>query len=268
MITEQITWLLLFLLGIITGLIAAIFGMGGGLLTVPVLTFWRVPIVEAAATSLVGAFLSAVSGSFQNWRTKQINWRLSLQLGLFGIFPAQLGAALGNIIPEIWLSWSFAIFLLLQIYLITLRQKVVIEGIEKKDDDSNCSEDVHSSTNLKNIWDIGIIGLLAGAISGLFGLSGGTVIVPLQLILWSEPIKVAVRTSLGAMIPITISGISQHAWHGHVLWIPGLCLGLGNIVGAQIGSRWLTHLPEKLVNLLFRLILFSLAIYMFGKAVI
>ncbi|HEY9848544.1 MAG TPA: sulfite exporter TauE/SafE family protein [Leptolyngbyaceae cyanobacterium] len=268
MTPELMTWLLLFLFGIITGLIAAIFGMGGGLITVPFLTFWGVPIVEAAATSLVGAFLSAVSGSLQNWRTKQINWRIALQLGLFGIFTAQLGAALGDIIPEIWLSWSFAIFLLLQIYLINLRQKVSIEELEEKESQSNYPEETDNSINNKNIWDIATIGALAGIISGLFGLSGGTVMVPLQLIFWMEPIKVAVRTSLGAMIPITISGISQYAWQGHVLWIPGLCLGLGNILGAQIGSRWLTHLPEKIVNLLFRLILLSLAIYMFGKAAI
>jgi uncharacterized membrane protein YfcA len=67
MTAEPTTWALLFLLGTSTGLLAGIFGVGGGLLIVPALTLWGLPLAQATATSLVGVLLSAVSGTVQNW---------------------------------------------------------------------------------------------------------------------------------------------------------------------------------------------------------
>lgn len=106
------------------------------------------------------------------------------------------------------------------------------------------------------------IGLLVGLLSGLFGVRGGLVMVPLQMLLLNEPIKSAVRTSLGAIVAIAISALAQHAWNGNVLWIPGLCLGLGGIVGAQIGTRLLPKFPDCTVNLMFRWTLIMLVVYM------
>ncbi|QYO68726.1 sulfite exporter TauE/SafE family protein [Leptolyngbya sp. 7M] len=77
-----------------------------------------------------------------------------------------------------------------------------------------------------------------------------------------ESIKAAVRTSLGAIVAIAISGLAQHAWNGNVLWIPGLCLGMGGVLGAQFGTRLLPRLPDQTVNLLFRVFLIGLAVYM------
>jgi hypothetical protein len=91
--------------------------------------------------------------------------------------------------------------------------------------------------------------------------------VPLQMLFLLEPIKSAVRTSLGAIVPIAASALAQHAWNNNVLWIPGLCLGLGGILGAQVGTRLLPHLPDRTVNLLFRLFLIVLAVYMALRAV-
>lgn len=86
--------------------------------------------------------------------------------------------------------------------------------------------------------------------------------VPLQMLFLGETIKAAVRTSLGAIVAIAVSGLTQHAWNGNVLWIPGLCLGLGGILGAQFGTRLLPRLPDRTVNLLFRAFLIGLAAYM------
>ena len=91
--------------------------------------------------------------------------------------------------------------------------------------------------------------------------------VPLQMLFLGEAIKSAVRTSLGAIVAIAISGLVQHTWNGNVLWIPGLCLGLGGIVGAQAGTRLLPRLSEHTVNLLFRLFLIGLAAYMAMRAI-
>ena len=251
-------WVLLLVLGTCTGTLSGLLGIGGGLLMVPALTMFGVPLVQATATSLVGVFLSSVSGSLRNLRMKELNWRVSLVLAAFGIFTAQGGAWLGDRIPDHWLSLSFAGLLLLTIYLMNLRQSLKSRHAINAE---LPTESKLASNPIRYAPTAGI-GLLVGLLSGLFGVGGGLVMVPLQMLLLNEPIKSAVRTSLGAIVAIAVSALAQHAWNGNVLWIPGLCLGLGGIVGAQIGTRLLPRFPDRTVSLTFRYTLIILAVYM------
>jgi hypothetical protein len=82
------------------------------------------------------------------------------------------------------------------------------------------------------------IGLLAGLLSGLFGVGGGTVIVPLLVLVLALNQRLAAGTSLAAIIPIASVGVISYALNDSVAWIPGLILAAGAVVGAQIGT-WL-----------------------------
>lgn len=230
---------------------------------VPALTLFNVPLVQATATSLVGVFLSSVSGSIRNLKAGELNWQVSLLLSLFGIFTAQVGAWLGDRIPDATLSLAFAGLLLVTIYLIQLKQQLK----KKQSVEPELVGNDSSSAQGYPMIPIAGIGLLAGVLSGLFGVGGGVVMVPLQMLFLGEGIKSAVRTSLGAIVAIAISGLAQHAWNNNVLWIPGICLGLGGILGAQVGSRLLPRLSDKTVNQLFRLFLIGLAVYMALRAI-
>ncbi|MGF1496813.1 MAG: sulfite exporter TauE/SafE family protein [Elainellaceae cyanobacterium] len=262
---------LLFLTGIFTGVLSGVLGIGGGVLLVPALTLFGTSTVQATATSLVGVFLSATSGSLQNLRTKQLNWRIALTLGAFGILTAQLGAWLGDRIPDTALSLGFAALLLVTIYLMNLRKRLKQEqsgqGEDEPDNGDRPDDDSGADQQTYRFKPIAGIGLLAGVLSGLFGVGGGVVMVPLQVLFLREPIKVAVRTSLGAIVAIAISGIIQHTLNNNVLWLPGLCIGVGGVLGAQIGTRLLPKLPDRMVNLLFRLLLIALAVYMVVRGV-
>ncbi|WP_345800099.1 sulfite exporter TauE/SafE family protein [Microbacterium sp. AZCO] len=91
------------------------------------------------------------------------------------------------------------------------------------------------------------IGLLAGLMSGLFGVGGGTVIVPLLVLLLKFDQRLAAGTSLAAIVPTAAVGVVSYAVHGSVAWIPALILAAGAVVGAQIGT-WL--LPKVSVTAL------------------
>ncbi|MGI0492914.1 sulfite exporter TauE/SafE family protein, partial [Alkalinema pantanalense CENA528] len=114
----------LFGLGIVTGAVAGILGIGGGLLIVPVLSLWSIPLVQATATSLVGVWLSAVSGTVQNWRKGQWDGRSSIVLALFGMVTAALGAWVGRVLPNAAISFSFAGLMGVIVYLMDLKQKL------------------------------------------------------------------------------------------------------------------------------------------------
>jgi uncharacterized membrane protein YfcA len=263
MLETPVGWVILLILGTCTGVLSGLLGIGGGLLMVPALTVFGVPLVQAIATSLVGVLLSSLSGSWRNLRAGELNWRVSLLLAVFGIITAQMGAWLGDRLPEAWLSLAFAVLLLITIFLMNLRQKLQQrQKLQPTVEQEHQPEEQPLASPTLQVGPTAIIGLLAGILSGLFGVGGGVVMVPLQMLFLNEAIKSAVRTSLGAIVPISISGLAQHTWNHNVLWIPGICLGLGGILGAQFGTRLLPRLPDRMVSRLFRAFLIGLAGYM------
>lgn len=242
---------LLVVMGIVTGTVAGILGIGGGLLIVPMLTLWPLALVQATATSLLGVMVSAISGSWRNWQQGELNLRRSMVLGLFGLPTAQVGAWLANQISDRVLAFSFAAFLVGMIVLVAWKKRI--------------QQNPLSSQNGSR--GIPPIGLLAGLLSGLFGVGGGAVMVPLQMVVLGEPIKSAVRTSLGAIALVAISGLIRYGIQGNVLWLPGLALAIGGMVGAQIGTRVLRQLSSDRVNQWFQALLVLLALYMSWRGI-
>ncbi len=247
----------LFLIGILTGILSGLLGIGGGLLMVPALTLFGVSLVQATATSLVAVFLSAVSGSLQNLRMGDLDKSAALLLAGFGIVTAQVGAWLGDRLLDRTLALGFAGLLIVTIYMMMLKQRL-------QNRESALSEQLPAQENTQPslLPRTAGIGILAGLLSGLFGVGGGVVMVPLQMLLLAQPIKIAVRTSLGAIVVIAVSGIVQHSLNSNVLWVPGLCLGIGGIIGAQFGTRLLPKVPDLVVGRMFQMLLLGLAIYM------
>ncbi len=88
------------------------------------------------------------------------------------------------------------------------------------------------------------IGLLAGLLSGLFGVGGGTVIVPLLVLFLHFNQRLGAGTSLAAIVPTATVGVISYAISGSVAWIPALILAAGAVVGAQIGTRLLPRISQ------------------------
>jgi len=252
----------LFLLGIGTGFLSGIFGVGGGFIIVPALTFLGFSVINAAATSLVGVLLTAISGSWQNWLNSQLNWRVCGQIALVGIPAAQVGAWVGDRLSDRWLAVIFSGLLLLTIYLIHWR-----ESLNQHADNAANKPGVEPIVSQPfSRWKFAQIGAIAGVMSGIFGIGGGIVMVPLQILLLGESITTAAPTSLGAMVAIAASGLIQHTWHHHVLWIPGICLGTGGIIGVQLGTWLLPHVSTTWINRWFQFFLICLALYMLEES--
>ena len=108
----------------------------------------------------------------------------------------------------------------------------------------------------KLLW----IGLGGGLLSGLLGVGGGIVMVPL-LVLWAGYAqRDAHAISLGAIIPISIAGIATYGVAGEVRYWPALALAAGSIVGARIGAGWLARIDERLLKVVFGTFLIGVAV--------
>ncbi|WP_284992044.1 sulfite exporter TauE/SafE family protein [Arthrobacter sp. efr-133-TYG-120] len=95
-----------------------------------------------------------------------------------------------------------------------------------------------------------LLGIVTGYLSGLFGVGGGVVVVPALLLLGVDQ-RIAVGSSVAAILPTSIVGAAGYAISGNVDWLAGLMLALGIIAGAQLGSYLLARLPKDLLFWLF-----------------
>jgi uncharacterized protein len=106
------------------------------------------------------------------------------------------------------------------------------------------------------------IGLFGGLFSGLLGVGGGLIMVPL-LVLWAGyPQREAHAASLGAIIPISAAGVITYAAAGEVQIAEAVALAVGAIAGAQVGARALARAGERTLKLAFGALLLVVAILM------
>jgi uncharacterized membrane protein YfcA len=106
------------------------------------------------------------------------------------------------------------------------------------------------------------IGLAGGLLSGLLGVGGGVVMVPL-LVLWAGYAqRDAHALSLGAIIPISIAGIATYGIAGEVRLWDALALSIGAVAGARVGAGLLARLDEHVLKLAFGVFLVCVAVLM------
>jgi uncharacterized protein len=105
------------------------------------------------------------------------------------------------------------------------------------------------------------IGTLAGIFSGLFGVGGGTVIVPLLIFWFAYGERLATGTSLAAIVIIGLFGtLAEGGFYGNVHLLSGLLLALPAVVGVVLGTAIQQRIPQRAVSYLFALLLVAVAV--------
>ena len=240
--------------GLVSGVLAGLLGIGGGVILVPLLVTLGYTPLQAVATSSLAILITAISGTVQNWRMGYFSAQRVIYLGIPAVFTAQLGVYWASRVASYLLLGALGLLLVLNVYLVELRKSITAN--------EGSTEKVNFNPLVAKIGTGGAAGLLAG----LFGVGGGVIMVPLQILLLGETIKVAIQTSLGVIVITAISACVGHALRGNVLFLVGIILGGGGLLGAQLGTRYLPKLPDSVVSLAFRAMLGILAIYMFWQA--
>lgn len=105
------------------------------------------------------------------------------------------------------------------------------------------------------------IGTIAGVFSGLFGVGGGTVIVPLLIFWFGYGERLATGTSLAAIVIIGLFGaLAQGGVYGNVHVVTGLLLSIPAVVGVVLGTAIQQRIPQLAVSYLFALLLVAIAV--------
>jgi uncharacterized protein len=111
------------------------------------------------------------------------------------------------------------------------------------------------------------IGLAAGVLSGLFGIGGGLLIVPALMYLARFPVKLALGTSLGALLlPVGVLGAYTYWENGHVNVRASLLIAVGLTAGVLVGARVAQAVPGVTLQRMFALFMVAMAIQLWFQA--
>jgi hypothetical protein len=240
--------------GFISGILAGLLGIGGGTIIVPFLVALGFSPLQSVATSSLTILITSISGTIQNWRLGYLKIKRVISLGFPAILTAQIGVLLANLLPPYLVLLGFGILLITNIYLIDLRRRL------------NSSQSQHSTNFLSPQIARLITGSIGGLLAGLFGVGGGVVMVPLQVLLLGENIKLAIQTSLGVVVITAVAAVLGHTFTGKIIPDIGLILGVGGLLGTQVGTRLLPKISDKSIVVIFRLFLIFLSVYIFFQA--
>lgn len=247
-----LSWALLSV-GVVGGLLAGLFGVGGGIVMVPLLMWWaKVDQRRAQATSLLAIAPAAVIGA----SSYALGGVLPLVAGLIvaagGILGAQFGALLLRKLSIGWLRWAFIVFVasMAVTVIFTIPHREVALGVSV-------------------ITGAGLfaVGLLMGAAAGLFGIGGGILVIPILMVMFGIGDLEAKGVSLIAMAPAAISGSISHLRHHVATARDGAWVALGAIIATPIGARGAFLLPEEYANVVFGVFALGIALTLAIRAV-
>ena len=247
-------YLVLGLAGLFAGVLAGLFGVGGGTVFVPALVYgagWD--IGEAVAASLVIIVFSALSGTLRSMRSEvPVDWKAAALLSLT-VAPASLiGVAVSSYFSETLTQLVFAGFLLALAYPTARSGKRYREGI------------MGSSGSHLTVALIG--GVAAGALAGLIGIGGAVLTVPLLIFGFGLNPKTAISTSLIITLSVGVVGAAGYIAAGfdRLSSLPPLILG--SMIGAWPGVRLRERLPEAVLQRAFAAYMIVVAVLMIFDA--
>jgi len=105
-------------------------------------------------------------------------------------------------------------------------------------------------------------GLVAGIFSGLFGIGGGVIIVPMLVMLFHFRQKIAQGTSLSAIVIISVAGAVPYVLHEHIDWLAALLIVAGGVSGSFIGAAIAHHLNDDWLRIIFAVVVVASAVKM------
>ena len=243
-------WLVIF--GFFIGILASMTGVGGGVFIVPILTFFYGFIVNSATgTSLTTIIFTAIASTINYSRQKRIYYKTGLILVLTTAPGAYIGAWFATIMEERLLGVVFGAFLIL----VAIRTIISIVRKRSKDKQLTVRTDAELIKSGKTIA-LGVgLGFFGGIASGLLGIGGGTLIVPIMTFTLGMPIHFATATSMFTMIFTSISAVTKYYQSDLINFPVALTLAAGSIFGAQVGAYTSKKLSGRNLTLIFGIIL-------------
>ncbi len=259
--------IILLITGMVIGFLSGLLGIGGGIILTPV-QLWlytshgiseSIAIRLAFATSLAVILPTAASGVWQHHKRGSINWRAAILMGIFTSAGSYLGATLASHISGSALKFSFGV--------LTLLVATRMLTVKFHDFDLPIRQ---------NYWLWFGLAFPLGIITGLMGIGGGILAIPVLVLVLRFRMVNAMGTSLAMMLFTSLGGICGYVVNGlgaiglpeytigYIYWPAWLALAATSITLAQLGAITAHKIPGRYLNYLLVILLFYISLDMLG----
>lgn len=267
---QRLTAIISFFIALVAGAFGSVLGIGGGLFIIPSLTlFLGVPLKTAIAASAVAVIATSLGGGNVYVRSHLADIRLGLLLALATAPGAVVGAKIATLVSPRVLAAVFAIVLAASAYRMftSIRSRASVQteqDLETEDGGLRFrGEYLETSTGevvryrVTRVPTGTVTSVIAGLISGMLGVGGGIVQVPVMNLIMRVPIKVATTTSTYIIGITAMAGAFVYYNHTPSYVDPSLAVPvtIGVFIGASLGSRLLGRLSQSTLRNTFTVVL-------------
>jgi uncharacterized membrane protein YfcA len=267
MTMELIYIIALVLTGIVVGFAGGLLGVGGCFIMIPV-QYWiltsmgldpGIAILIAFGTNLAVVLPTAISGAYGHNKKGAVAWNAAVTMGIAGFVGALVGGYIATLIPGQYLTALFGLVILLSaIRMLTAKPPAV---------DAKPVDDVVTFL----LW-----GIPLGLLSGIIGIGGGVLLIPVMVLALHFKMHTAVGTSTALMIFTALGGTIAYIINGWgVAGLPAYSIGYVNLLQwallaipsiamAQVGVRVAHKLPAKQLKYVFIAVMIYMGLKMMG----
>ncbi len=253
--------LLSVLLGLLVGAFGTFIGAGGGFLLVPILLLeYHFAPADAVGTSLALVFLNALSGSIAYLRQRRVDLALGWRFAAATMPGAVGGAYLTRVLTSGPFSLAFGALLLGIAALLFWGQSAA----PSRRAQARAVLDVRGETHAYavDVWKGVVLSFFVGFVSSVFGIGGGIIHVPFLIVVLGLPVHVATATSHFVLSISTLVGAGTFLALGHVDLSLVALIGIGVLVGAQLGAWASTRARPVVIRLVLAASLTLVAVRM------
>jgi uncharacterized membrane protein YfcA len=241
-------------IGVVAGFLSGMFGIGGGIVMVPLLALAAgFPQRQASATSLVAIIPTAAIAATVYLASGAVPWT---QIG-FGLVIAVGSAAMAPIGARALRTWNVSIVRWIFIGMLALTATMVFISVPERA--------AHLDWSATTVVMLVAIGALMGFAAGLLGVGGGILAVPILVLLGISDLT-SKALSLIAMVPAAVSGTISSSRAGLVQWNSAIPLGIATAAAAPLGVWASVSLPAEWANPLLAVIIVYAAVQLSIRA--
>jgi uncharacterized protein len=224
------------LVGVGTGVLSGMFGIGGAVVSTPAIRALGATALQAIGSTLPSILPSSIAGSLRYRDENMIRPRIVLITSAFGVPASVAGSRLSDTVP----GNGHALMIMTAVLVAYTAWRTAFPSTRTIERAGSPVKD--------DWWRLAVIGVAAGALSGLLGVGGGIIMVPAFLAWVGLPLKPTIATSLSCVGIFAIPGTLTHWYLGHIDWTFAIALSVGVIPGARIGAHFTINAGDRLLR--------------------
>ncbi|OPX27840.1 MAG: hypothetical protein B1H07_00120 [Campylobacteraceae bacterium 4484_166] len=208
---------MLILYGIVVGFLAGFFGVGGGMVLVPILLYSGYVIKEAISISIVQMFFSSIFGSIISFKHFKLKLKYALTVGLGGFVGAINSALVVSYLDETVLQYLFVVVVLVSIFIVVFKKQK------------------YETNKEKNLLWLFVVSMFIGLFFISLGIGGAILLTPFLMLYLNIDLKLSSSYGLFFVMFSSTAGLISQYLYLDFLSLDGVVIGLSSLVGVYVG---------------------------------